>query len=64
MSSSSSSSPILRRLPLGSQWPCMNPFLFCAHHLDAYPKGNGAYGPDAALLTGRNLGHDFSGQDG
>ena len=63
-SSSSSSSPILRRLPLGSQWPCMNPFLFCAHHLDAYPKGNGAYGPDAALLTGRNLGHDFSGQDG
>ena len=61
---SSPASPILRRLPLGSQWPCMNPFLFCAHHLDAYPKGNGAYGPDAALLAGRNLGHDFSGQDG
>ena len=29
------------------------------HHLDAYPKGNGAYGPDAALLAGRNLSRDF-----
>ncbi|MFC4621646.1 pirin family protein [Comamonas nitrativorans] len=56
-------SPILRRLPLGAQWPCIDPFLFCAHHNDAYPAGNGAFGP-AASLAGRNLGSDFSGKDG
>lgn len=60
----STTSPILRRLPLGSQWPCIDPFLFCAHHNDAYPQGNGAFGPDPALLAGRNIGNDFSAQDG
>ena len=57
-------SPILQRLPLGHQWPCIDPFLFCAHHNDAYPAGNGAFGPDRAALAGRNLGNDFSYQDG
>lgn len=56
-------SPILRSLPLGTQWPCIDPFLFCAHHKDDYPASNGAYGP-ASGLEGRSLGNDFSGKDG
>jgi redox-sensitive bicupin YhaK (pirin superfamily) len=41
----------------------MDPFLFCVHHNDAYPRGNAAMGPDASL-AGRNLGQDFAGKDG
>ena len=33
------------------------------HHLDHYPRGNGAFGPDASL-DGRSIGNDFSGADG
>ena len=33
------------------------------YHDDAYPKGNGAFGP-AASLAGRSLGQDFAGKDG
>jgi len=40
-----------------------NPFLFCAHQNDAYPRGNKEQGPDVPL-TGRNIGSDFSGKDG
>ena len=29
---------------MGSHWPMENPFIFCAHHKDAYPKGNEAQG--------------------
>ncbi|MCC7073169.1 MAG: pirin family protein [Deltaproteobacteria bacterium] len=58
------SSPlVLERFPLGLHWPAIDPFLFCAHHADRYPRGNGALGP-AASLAGRALGHDFEGQDG
>ena len=32
-----------------------NPFIFCAHHKDAYPKGNEAQGIDKGLLKGRKL---------
>ncbi len=49
--------------PLGTQWPTLDPFLFCAHHDDAYPAGNGSFGPRQPL-TGRNLGMDFDGIDG
>lgn len=56
-------SPILQTRPLGPLWPTIDPFLFCAHHDDAYPAGNGAFGP-AAALAGRQLGNDFSRQDG
>ena len=49
--------------PLGFPWETSDPFLFCVHHADFYPKGNDAMGPDAPL-TGRNLGNDFTIKDG
>ena len=48
---------------LGFPWQTNDPFLFCAYHLDAYPKGNGQLGP-AASLEGRHLGQDFVEKDG
>ncbi len=57
------SSPVLQTVPLGFQWPTVDPFLFCVHHLDRYPAGNDLLGP-AAPLTGRALGQDFEGRDG
>ena len=56
-------SAILQIQPLGFPWETADPFLFCVHHDDAYPKGNGRFGPDAAL-AGRNVGQDFGGKDG
>ena len=51
--------PILAAQHLGDPpWPTLDPFLFCVHHLDLYPRGNDAMGPDAGL-TGRQLGMDF-----
>ena len=44
-------------------WPTIDPFLFCVHHNDAYPRGNAQMGPDANL-AGRDLGQDFAGKDG
>ena len=55
---------ILSREPLGRPWRCVDPFLFCMHHLDHYPAGNGALGPAAAALSERDIGMDFSGRDG
>lgn len=49
--------------PLGMPWQTLDPFLFCAHHDDAYPAGNAEMGPDTPL-AGRNIGQDFSGKDG
>jgi hypothetical protein len=57
------SSPVLQTVPIGFQWPTIDPFLFCVHHLDHYPAGNGTFGP-AASLAGRDLGQDFAGIDG
>jgi redox-sensitive bicupin YhaK (pirin superfamily) len=57
-------SPILTTRPLGAPpWATADPFLFCVHHDDAYPRGNANLGP-AASLEGRDLGQDFAGQDG
>jgi redox-sensitive bicupin YhaK (pirin superfamily) len=50
-------------LPLGFQWPAIDPFLFCVHHLDRYPAGDERMRP-AASLAGRDLGQDFAGKDG
>ncbi|MFN0184299.1 MAG: pirin family protein [Aquabacterium sp.] len=54
---------LLARSPLGMHWPTIDPFLFCAHHDDHYPRGNGRFGP-AAPLAGRQMGSDFSRRDG
>jgi len=50
-------------VPLGFQWPTVDPFLFCVHHVDHYPAGNGRFGP-AASLEGRAIGSDFEPRDG
>lgn len=50
--------------PLGFQWETLDPFLFCVHHEDYFPKGNGEMGPDAGYLQGRSLGDDFIVKDG
>jgi hypothetical protein len=44
-------------------WPVLDPFLFCVHHDDAYPAGDGRFAP-AVPITGRTLGDDFSRQGG
>ncbi len=49
--------------PLGFVWQTQNPFLFCVHHNDDYPKGNEKMGP-AESLEGRNIGQDFTIKDG
>ena len=54
---------IIKTRPLGFQWETANPFLFCVHHEDFYPKGNKDFGPDASL-AGRNIGNDFEVKDG
>ncbi len=56
--------PILSRQPLGPLWPTLDPFLFCAHHDDAYPVGDGALGVPAVALHDRPMGSDFSRKDG
>src|SRR5450631_3812286 len=54
---------VIQTVPLGPQWPTIDPFLFCAHHLDVYPAGNDHLGP-AASLAGRDIGMDLAGADG
>jgi len=54
---------IINIKPLGFQWETADPFLFCVHHEDHFPKGNAQMGP-AASLEGRTLGQDFLLKDG
>jgi quercetin 2,3-dioxygenase len=54
---------ILDIKPLGFMWPTANPFIFCVHHVDKFPRGNEIMGPDASL-AGRSLGQDFTVKDG
>jgi quercetin 2,3-dioxygenase len=54
---------ILNTRPLGFTWETRDPFLFCVHHDDAYPRGNEQMGP-AASLEGRDLGQDFDSKNG
>jgi redox-sensitive bicupin YhaK (pirin superfamily) len=56
-------SEIIETFGLGFPWTTLDPFLFCVHHVDAYPAGNEQMGP-AASLAGRQLGMDFAGKDG
>lgn len=55
---------ILEAGRLGFPWATVDPFLFCAYHNDAYPKGNAEMAPDPSLLRGRQLGMDFEVKDG
>lgn len=50
--------------PLGFQWDTIDPFLFCVHHEDFFPKGNENMGPDPESLKGREIGQDFMIRDG
>lgn len=50
-------------LPLGQPWRGVGPFLFASRHVDHYPRGNAAMGPDADL-AGHNMGSDFGHRDG
>jgi redox-sensitive bicupin YhaK (pirin superfamily) len=49
--------------PLGFTWETSDPFLFCVHHLDYYPRGNDQLGP-AASLEGRIIGQNFTPKEG
>jgi len=55
--------PILEVKPMGFAWDTLDPFLFCVHHEDKFPKGNAEMGP-AVSLKGRSLGDDFIIKDG
>ncbi|HNP19946.1 MAG TPA: pirin-like C-terminal cupin domain-containing protein [Fulvivirga sp.] len=56
-------SPIIKIKALDFPWQTSDPFLFCVHHADNYPKGNDQMGPDESL-AGRNIGQDFTLKDG
>ena len=56
-------STIKKIRPLGFQWETQDPFLFCVHHEDFFPKGNDQMGP-AVSLAGRQIGQDFLVKDG
>lgn len=56
--------PILKIKPLGFQWETADPFLFCVHHEDKFPKGNEVMGPESNYLQGRHMGDDFIIKDG
>lgn len=55
---------IKRIIQLGFQWETADPFLFCVHHEDKFPKGNQQMGPDPSHLKGRQIGDDFIIKDG
>jgi hypothetical protein len=55
--------PVIRVKPMGFQWETADPFLFCVHHEDNFPKGNEVMGP-AVSLSGRSMGDDFIIKDG
>ncbi len=55
---------IIRIQKLGFPWQTQDPFLFCAHHRDLYPAGNGDLGPEAKSLQGRRIGEDFTLKEG
>lgn len=56
--------PVLRISELGFAWDTKDPFLFCVHHEDAFPKGNESMGPDQSYFQGRHIGDDFIIKDG
>ena len=55
---------ILKVQKIDFHWETENPFIFCAHHQDAYPAGNKNQGIDRSALGGRHIGNDFTVKDG
>lgn len=55
--------PIIEVVELGFPWVGLDPFIMTVHHVDHYPAGNDQLGP-VTPLTGRNIGSDFSYEDG
>ncbi len=60
----SPNNPIISIKPLGFQWETADPFLFCVHHDDQFPRGEAHLGPPSADLKGRHIGQDFILKDG
>ncbi len=56
-------SAVKKIFKLGFPWQTQDPFLFCVHHEDFYPKGDKNLAP-AVSLEGRNMGNDFQIKDG
>ena len=54
---------VLEIVELSFPWDGLDPFI-TVHHVDHYPEGTDQLGPDPRLLAGRNMGSDFSYQDG
>ena len=50
------SDPIKLIEALDFRWMVENPFLFCAHHNDHFPKGEDNLGPAPESLAGREMG--------
>ena len=50
--------------PLGFNWEMYDPFIFCAHHKDHFPRGNSEQGIDHRYHAGRHMGSDFNLKDG
>lgn len=63
LSNSQSMNKITNIKPLGFVWETQDPFLFCVHHLDFYPRGEEHMGPAQQELEGRNIGQDFNTQN-
>jgi hypothetical protein len=63
-STETDTNPILGTTALGFTWETADPFLFCVHHEDAFPKGNDEMAPDSKYLEGRHMGEDFIIKDG
>jgi quercetin 2,3-dioxygenase len=55
--------PVISVNEMGFAWDTLDPFLFCVHHEDKFPKGNAQMGPSDSL-QGRSLGDDFIIKDG
>lgn len=56
---------ILESFALGrTPFKTFDPFLFCMYHHDTYPAGEENMGPNPKFLTSRDIGMDFSYQDG
>ena len=61
---SPTANPVIKIKPMGFQWETADPFLFCVHHDDKFPKGNDEMAPAPQLLEGRHIGDDFIIKDG